>query len=291
MVVFLLNGFVFIVIGLQLPGILRGLHGESLFSPIQNALIISAAVILIRIAWVLPATYLPRLLSKKLRGRDTIPPWQQVTVVAWSGMRGVVSLAAAFALPLALTDGTAFPGRNYILFLTFSVILATLVLQGLTLPLLIRKLRIKSDSITDEEERTARLEANQAALALIGTVAENHDFPSDVVDRLRAEYDERIEQLQLCAENPEDCRGEIATPQYQRLQHEALRIERQTIIRLRNQHVINDEALRRIQRDLDLAEARLTGDLTAIFRGYAQPAKLVICPSPSMRAAQFLLSG
>jgi hypothetical protein len=91
-------------------------------------------------------------------------------------------------------------------------------------------------------------------------VAENHDFPSDVVNRLRAEYDERIEQLQLCAENPEDCRGEIATPQYQRLQHEALRIERQTIIRLRNQHVINDEALRRIQRDLDLAEVRLTGD-------------------------------
>jgi len=168
MVVFLLNGFVFIVIGLQLPGILRGLHAESLFSPIQNALIISAAVILIRIAWVLPATYLPRLLSKKLRRKDLIPPWQQVTVVAWSGMRGVVSLAAAFALPLALTDGTTFPGRNYILFLTFSVILATLVLQGLTLPLLIRKLRIKGDNVTDEEERSARLEANQAALALIG---------------------------------------------------------------------------------------------------------------------------
>jgi len=260
MVVFLLNGFVFIVIGLQLPGILRGLHAASLFSPIQNALIISAAVVLIRIAWVLPATYLPRLLSKKLRGRDPTPPWQQVTVVGWSGMRGVVSLAAAFALPLALTDGAAFPGRNYILFLTFSVILATLVLQGLTLPLLIRKLRIKGDNVTDEEERKARLEANQAALALIGTVAENHAFASEVIDRLRAEYDERIEQLQLCAENPEDCSGEIATPQYQRLQHEALRIERQTIIRLRNEHVINDEALRRIQRDLDLAEARLTGD-------------------------------
>lgn len=175
-------------------------------------------------------------------------------------MRGVVSLAAAFALPLALTDGTTFPGRNYILFLTFSVILATLVVQGLTLPLLIRKLRIKGDNVTDEEERKARLEANQAALALIGTVAENHGFPSDVINRLPAEYDERIEQLQLCAENPEDCSGEIATPQYQRLQYDALRIERQTIIRLRNEHVINDEALRRIQRDLDLAEARLTGD-------------------------------
>ena len=102
------------------------------------------------------------------------------------------------------------------------------------MPLLVRKLRIKGDNVTDEEERTARLEANQAALALIGTVAENHDFPSDVIDRLRAEYDERMEQLRLCAENPEDCSGEIATPQYERLQHEALRIELQTIIRLRN---------------------------------------------------------
>jgi len=259
MVVFLLNGFVFIVIGLQLPGILRALHGESLIGPIANALIISGAVILIRIAWVIPATYLPRWFSRKLRTRDPVPPWRYIALLAWSGMRGVVSLAAAFALPLALSNGSTLPGRDYILFLTFSVILATLVLQGLTLPVLIRKLGIKGDSITDEEERTARLEANKAALELIGKVAANHDFPPDVVDRLRVEYDERVEQLQLCAGNPEDCSGEIATPQYQRLQHEALRIERQTIIRLRNEHVINDEALRRIQRDLDLAEARLTG--------------------------------
>jgi CPA1 family monovalent cation:H+ antiporter len=171
MVVFLLNGFVFIVIGLQLPGILRALHGESLIGPIANALIISGAVILIRIAWVIPATYLPRWFSRKLRTRDPVPPWRCIALLAWSGIRGVVSLAAAFALPLALNDGSAFPERNYILFLTFSVILATLVLQGLTLPVLIRKLGIKGDSITDEEERTARLEANKAPLELIGKVA------------------------------------------------------------------------------------------------------------------------
>jgi Na+/H+ antiporter len=259
MVVFLLNGFVFIVIGLQLPGILRAVNGESLIDPIVSALIISLAVILVRIGWVVPATYLPRLLGKKLQARDPFPPWQQVAIVAWSGMRGVVSLAAAFALPLALTDGSTFPGRNYILFLTFSVILATLVLQGLTLPVLIRRLGITGDGQADEEERTARLEANKAAIELIEKLRANGDFSSDAVDRLRAEYDERVEQLQLCAENPDDCRGEIATPQYQRLQHEALRIERQTIIRLRNERVINDDALRRIQRDLDLAEARLTG--------------------------------
>jgi Na+/H+ antiporter len=259
MVVFLLNGFVFITIGLQLPGILRALQGESLTSLIKDAFLVSAAVVFVRIGWVFAATYLPRLLSRRLRARDPMPPWQTVAIVAWAGMRGVVSIAAAFALPLVLSDGSAFPGRNYILFLTFCVILTTLVFQGLTLPILIQKLRVKDDGSTDEEERSARLEANKAALELIKNLSANGDFSPDTVDRLRAEYDERVQQLELCAESPDDCRGEIATPQYQRLQQEALNTERQTIIRLRNQHVINDEALRRIQRDLDLAEARLTG--------------------------------
>ncbi len=259
MVVFLLTGFVFITIGLQLPGILRALQGESLASLLNNAFLVSAAVVLVRIGWVFAATYLPRLLSKKLRARDPMPPWQSVAIVAWAGMRGVVSLAAAFALPLALNNGGAFPGRNYILFLTFCVILTTLVFQGLTLPIVIRRLGVKDDGSTDEEERSARLEANKAAIELIKSLSANGDFSSDTVDRLRTEYDERVQQLELCAESPDDCRGEIATPQYQRLQQEALNAERQTIIRLRNQRVINDEALRRIQRDLDLAEARLTG--------------------------------
>ncbi len=155
MVVFLLNGFVFITIGLQLPGILRALHAASLLSLIRDAILVSGAVILVRITWVVPATYLPRLFSKKLRARYPIPPWQHVTLVAWCGMRGVVSLAAAFALPFALSNGRAFPGRDYILFLTFCVILATLVLQGLTLPILIRKLGVRGDGATDEEERFA----------------------------------------------------------------------------------------------------------------------------------------
>ena len=174
-------------------------------------------------------------------------------------MRGVVSLAAAFALPLALPTGQPFPGRDYILFVAFSVILVTLVLQGLTLPILIRKLHVPRDAETDEEERLARLEANRAALKWIEEAGANAKFSPDAANRLHVEYDERIQQLELCAENPDECRGEIATPQYQRLQHQALRIERKTIIRLRNERVINDDALRRIQRDLDLAEARLSG--------------------------------
>lgn len=257
-VVFLLNGFVFTAIGLQLPGILRSLKGESLFSPIENALLVSAAVVLVRMAWVFPGAYLPFLLHKRTR-REALPEWRNVAVMGWSGMRGVVSLAAAFALPFILPNGSPFPGRNYILFLTFGVILVTLLFQGLTLPIVIQKLCIKPDNSTDEEERTARLKANQAAIESIEKLRTSGKFSPDTVDRLRAEYDERVEQLHLCAENPDDCRGEIATPQYQRLQRQALRIERQTIIRLRNESVINDDALRRIQRDLDLAEARLTG--------------------------------
>ena len=258
-VVFLLNGFVFTTIGLQLPGILRSLHGASLLSPIENALLISAAVVLVRIAWVFPGAYLPFLFSKKLRTRDRVPPWRNVVIIAWCGMRGVISLAAAFALPFVLPNGSPFPGRNYILFLTFSVILTTLVFQGLTLPIVIRQFCIEGDGTTDEEERVARLEANKAAIESLAQLTAKGEFSEDAIDRLRAEYDERVQQLELCADRPEECRGEIATPQYQLVQRKALDVERETIIRLRNERVINDDALRRIQRDLDLAEARLTG--------------------------------
>jgi monovalent cation/hydrogen antiporter len=259
MVAFLLNGFVFITIGLQLPQILLAIRGDSLGTLINEALLISGAVVLVRIAWVFPVAYLPRLLSKKSRARDPVPSWRQVALVAWAGMRGVISLAAAFALPFILPSGRAFPGRDYILFLTFCVILVTLVFQGLTLPLVVRKLGLKDDGSTDEEERRARLAANKAALEQIGSVAAKEDFRADVVERLRAEYDDRIVQLELCAQNPDDCSGRIATPEYARLQQLALNVERRTIITLRNQRVINDIALRRIQRDLDLAEARLSG--------------------------------
>src|SRR5204863_9925706 len=129
------------------------------------ALLISRAVILIRILWVFPATYLPRFIFKSLRRRDPYPKWQHVTIVAWTGMRGVVSLAAALALPLTTKDGSAFPGRDLILFLTFAVILTTLVVQGLSLPRLIRWLGVEDDRAAEKEEREARLKANEAALA------------------------------------------------------------------------------------------------------------------------------
>lgn len=258
--VFLLNGFVFVVIGLQLPGILRALHGEPFPRLAATGALISGAVVLVRIAWVVIAMCLPRLLSRKLRAREPRPPWRDVALISWSGMRGVISLAAAFALPFALADGSAFPARSYILFVTFCVILTTLVVQGLSLPLLIRAIGLKDDGQADDEERQARLEANQTALRLLESDEVRDGVPAEIVQRLRAEYEDRLAQLEACCGNPENPGGAVATEQYQRLQRRALTVEREAIIRLRNAHVINDHALRRIQRDLDLAEARLLGD-------------------------------
>jgi CPA1 family monovalent cation:H+ antiporter len=170
-------------------------------------------------------------------------------------MRGVLSLAAALAVPLTLANGSSFPGRDYIVFITFCVILATLVVQGLSLPWLIRWLGVADDGIANVEERTARLKANEAALAYLAEV--DRRFPPEIVERLRVEYEDRIRQLQVCAIGDRDCIDGSNAPSFQRLQQEALTVERRTIIQLRDEYVINDEVLRRIQRDLDYAEARL----------------------------------
>ncbi len=198
MVEYLLTGFVFILIGLQLPEVLGALanHPISIRRLIWYALLIGLTVILVRILWVFPATYLPRMLSANLRRRDPAPSWRHVTIVAWTGMRGVVSLAAAMALPITLQDGTLFPGRDLILFLTFVVILTTLVIQGLSLPLLISWLGVKDDGSTEKEERDARLLANRAALDRLNEFAETDPEKTDAKQRLRIEYEDHIRQLE-----------------------------------------------------------------------------------------------
>jgi len=259
MVEFLLNGFVFILIGLQLPEVLRALSGNAIPIPqlVWYALLISVAVILIRILWVFPATYLPRLFFKKLCRHDPYPKWQHVTIVAWTGMRGVVSLAAALALPDTIRDGSPFSGRDLILFLTFIVILATLVLQGLSLPPLIHWLGVKDDGSMEKEEREARLEANQAALARLSEIKERDPAKADALERLRVEYEDHIRQVEGADPQSAGTPLRLFSSEYERLSHEALQVERRTIIKLRNGDVISDEVLRRIQRDIDLAEARL----------------------------------
>lgn len=259
MVEFLLNGFVFILIGLQLPAVLRGLSGDALPPSrlVWDALLISLAVVVIRMLWVFPATYLPRLFFKRICRHDPYPSWQYVSLVAWTGMRGVVSLAAAMALPLACSDGKPFPGRDLILFLTFIVILVTLVGQGLTLPPLIRWLGVKDDGAMEAEEHLARLQANQDALARLQEMAATDPAKADALHRLRIEYEDHIRQLQ--GAEPERAGTSLRrfSSEFEHLSRAALLQERRTILRLRNQNVISDEVLRHIQRDIDLAEARL----------------------------------
>lgn len=257
MIEFLLNGFVFILIGLKLPDAVRALSGHPIGPLVWYAILISLAVILIRILWVFPATYLPRLLSKRIRTEDPAPSWRHVTIVAWTGMRGVVSLAAALALPLTMQNGKAFPGRDMILFLTFVVILATLVLQGLSLPVLIRWLGVEDDKSADREEREARLKANRDALKRLQEITEPTPAKQDALQRLRIEYEDHIRQLESYMPGAGNRRQRLFSAEYESLSEEALTVERETILTLRNSSVINDEVLRRIQQDIDLAEARL----------------------------------
>jgi CPA1 family monovalent cation:H+ antiporter len=173
-------------------------------------------------------------------------------------MRGVVSLAAALALPMTIENGQPFPSRDLIQFLTFVVILVTLVVQGLSLPPLIRWLGVEDDGAAEKEEFVARRKANEAALARLNEIANSQQLNPDTIDRLRVEYQDRIRQLEVSepSDNPHAQRG-LFSSEYDRLAHEALTTERRMIIQLRNERVINDEVLRRIQRDIDLAEARL----------------------------------
>lgn len=254
-VVFLLNGLVFILIGLQLPRILQALAGQPLNRLLWHGALISGAAIGVRIVWVFATTKLSRSVRAALHKQEPYPAWRNTAVVAWAGMRGVVSLAAALAIPLTLSTGRPFPGRDYILFITFCVIVATLVLQGLSLPALICGLGVVDDGLAELEERTARLKANEAALAYLAEA--DGRFPPELVERLRVEYHDRIRQLEVCAGAGGNHSGGWIAPSYQRLQQEAFDVERRTIIQLRDEYVINDEALRRIQRDLDHAEARL----------------------------------
>jgi monovalent cation/hydrogen antiporter len=255
MVLFILNGILFMLIGLQLPQVIRALPPGSAFQVATLAVLVLLVIVLVRFGWIFAATYLPRFFSRTLRHKNRIP-WQQTALMAWTGMRGADSLAGALAIPFLLPNGEPFPGRNLILLVTFCVIFATLVLQGLTLAPLVRWLGIEDDHATEKEETLARLKANEAALAHVEEMEALHRTNPKTAERLRAEYVDRIQQLR--GEGPpEKTVRRLFSRDFEDLAREALETERETVIGLRNDEVISDQALRRIQRDIDLAEARL----------------------------------
>lgn len=257
---FLLNAVLFVLIGLQLPRVLEAISGQPVAVLVFWGTLVSVAVVVTRVVWVFVLTYLPRLLSPALRGRDPYPDWRNVAIIAWSGMRGAVSLAAALAIPFTTSGGAPFPDRDLVIFLTFSVILATLVLQGLTLPGLIRVLGVRDDGAAEKEEIAARLKVARAAVARVEELAGEEWVREDTAERMRGLYDYRRRRFaarfgHLEEGDEEDYEDRSTT--FQRFQHEVFRAERAELLRLRNEGKINDEVMRRVERDLDLEEARL----------------------------------
>ena len=205
-----------------------------------------------RFLWVFPATFLSRLLR-----HESDEPWKSALIVSWSGMRGAVSLAAALALPLTTDAGTPFPDRELVIFLTFSVILGTLLLQGLTLPALIRALRLRDDEMESKEEAKARIYAAEAALARLEELVDEDWVREDTADRLRAMFNFRRERFRSRFDPETDGDIEDRSLSYQRLLRELLDAEREAVLNLQRDGRIDDEVMRRVIRDLDLEEARL----------------------------------
>lgn len=256
-VIFILNGLIFILIGLQLPVVLSEIGHESIGKLLGYGAIISLAVIVGRIIWVYPGAYVPRWMFKSIREREPDTNVRLVTIVAWSGMRGVVSLAAALALPLTLSNNQPFENRSLIIFLTFCVIFSTLVVQGLSLRPLIKWLGIKPDDREHREEHSARL---KIASAVIERIEEEFSLSlsDEVLNQIKTKYEIRIQRLQK--DQSTRRLNEEQINEFHRIQHELLLMERKSILAMRKQGSISDEALRKIEYELDLEEARLMLD-------------------------------
>ena len=257
---FVLNGLVFLLIGLQLPLVLAGIRGYGLGTLALSGAAFSGLVIALRLAWVFPGARFAYLIrSRVLHQRETVPPARQLVVVGWTGMRGVIALAAALALPHELPGGVPFPQRSLIVFITFCVILATLVAQGLTLPPLIRLLGLQGSSGPACEEREARRIAIESALGhLEGSRPPDRPDLAPIYDDLALHYRQRLASLTGEASSQQ---GQPVDPEhhvrYRDLARELARIERDAAIRLRDEGRIDDDALRQIEHELDLTEARL----------------------------------
>jgi hypothetical protein len=229
-VVFLLNAVLFILIGLQLGGLRGAIQSYGLGTLIWHGAIVSATAIAVRLAWVPVAAYLPRLLSPALRARDPLPPWSAIFLIGWTGMRGIVSLAAALALPFTTASGALSP--------------------------LVRWLNLGTDHTLVREEAHAREQAASAALERLDQLATESWPVREHVERLRVNYDQRAKRFACPDAADPDCSPDAAAA-YRRLRHEALTAERQRVIALRDQDVISDEVLHRIEHELDVEALRM----------------------------------
>ena len=257
--VFLLNATLFILIGLQLPVITEGLDGYTTGELAGYSALVCATVIGARFVFSFTVPYVIRVLDRRPQQRERRSSAQFRIVSAWAGMRGAVSLAAALALPLGTDAGAPLPERDLILFITFVLILVTVVGQGLTLPYLIRRLGVQEDGAEEEaEEMRARWFASHAALERLDELAIEEWTLDDTIDRLRGLYEFRQRRVKVRAGKLEDEDGiEDRSLAYQRLMHELYAVQRRAVVELRNRGEISNDVMHRIERELDLEESRL----------------------------------
>jgi CPA1 family monovalent cation:H+ antiporter len=258
---FVLNGVVFLLIGLQLPYVLASIRGYAPRELLLSGAIFSAFVISLRLLWVFPGARLSYFIRRRFfHQNEKVPPAAQLVIIGWTGMRGVIALAAAMSLPQMLPDGGPFPQRNLIVLLTFCAILATLVLQGLTLPPLIRLLGLAGSAGPSSEEQEARRVAIESALAHLERTRPDRPGLAPLYDDLALHYRQRLAEL-TGGISPQDGSSNAADNlrHYRDLSLELVQVERDAAIRIRDEGRIDDAALRAIERELDLTEARLRG--------------------------------
>ena len=248
---YLLNALLFVLVGLQLPVVIDALGDVSTARLLGYAALVSLTVIVLRFAWVFAVLHAPKWIARRMSN------WRGAVFLSWAGMRGAVSLAAALALPLETDSGAPFPGRDLILFLTFSVILATLVGQGLTLPSVIRVLGLEEDGVEDREDAKARIHAAEAALARLEELVDEDWVRDDTAERMRGAYRFRTTRFQARLDDGDDGAVESRSQDYQRLRRELLDAERRALTELRYSGAISNDVWLRVGRDLDLEDTRL----------------------------------
>jgi monovalent cation/hydrogen antiporter len=258
--IYLVEGMVFLITGLQARAVLGAVSGYPAAELAVSGLIVSVVVIVARFVWIYPATYLPRWLIPAIRRKDPSPPWQWPFAISFTGVRGIVSLAAALAIPLQIASGAAFPARDLILFLTFFVILVTLVGQGLLLPAVIRALGMANAGRREQqadaaEEFDARRQAVAAASARLDQLASARGLPATVVAPLRVGLHDRLHNLEHRIDGQDSHKRLVEV--YDDLELTLLAAEREVVNDLYRDGKLKDEARRRIERELDLREAGL----------------------------------
>lgn len=260
--IFVMNTLVFVLIGLELPEIIQGLGEYSVADGIRYGLMVSIITIALRYLWVFPSAHLPRWLSAKAR-QDPSPGWKGPLIISWAGMRGVVSLATALSIPLLMTDGTAFPKRNLIIFITFVVIFVTLVFQGLTLPFIIKLIRLKEiDNIIPEDQQQAgiQLRLNKVALQRINDKYALPAKENPLTGFYKADLENEIRNTEQKLTSPErDETGQREIELHHQMLMDIYALQRKELFRLRKEKLFSDEEIRKAEMLLDLNDMKITG--------------------------------